>query len=124
MLCKPQPQYADITGDFKPLPKHGHLSEKNAGYAAAESAIRAGYEPIYAAPDFPAFREMAGDADAALPPGGPDRTRDVVIELLQFPARDGTLIELKVYKSPSVRENATLMYRMHGGGKNTNSHLP
>lgn len=62
------------------------------------------------------MRAAAGDPDAVMPPGGPDRYKDVVTELIDIPTRDGTVVELKVYKSPNVNENAVLMYRMHGGG--------
>ncbi|KAJ8119808.1 hypothetical protein ONZ43_g3324 [Nemania bipapillata] len=110
-----KPQFVDIDPDFKPLPKYGHLSEKTPEFLAVEDAISAAYEKPYMLPDIPTFRQVAGDPDAAMPPGGPDRYRDVKTELLHFPARDGHLIELKVYKSPHVAPDATLMYRMHGG---------
>ncbi|RYP06242.1 hypothetical protein DL764_003256 [Monosporascus ibericus] len=122
MRPKPKPEYVDLEADFKPLPKHGHLSQKTPEFVAAEPAIIAGYEKLWAAPDFAAVREMAGDADAVMPPGGPDRYREVTTELLQFPARDGEIIELKVYKPPNVVPDATLMYRMHGGGWCVGSH--
>jgi hypothetical protein len=99
MLSKLEPTYVHPDPDFEPLPKYGHLSRPSPEFAAAESAIEAGYSHFWAAPDWPAFRKTAGDADAALPPNGPDRYRDVTTELLQFPARDGEMIELKVYKS-------------------------
>lgn len=118
MLLKPAPQYVDFNVDFNPLPKYGNLSEKIPEFVAAEASINAAYSVLWASPDFAAFREAAGDADAAMPPGGPDRDRDIVSELLEFPARDDNMIELKVYKSPDVVEDATLMYRMHGGGMN------
>lgn len=113
---KDKPEYVDIEVDFTPLPKYGHLSEKTPEFLAAEPAIDAAYNYLWSQPDFPAFRRAAGDPDAVMPPGGPDRYRDVVTELLQFPARDGHLLELKVYKSLNVRPDATLVYRMHGGG--------
>ncbi|XXH04118.1 hypothetical protein Hte_010530 [Hypoxylon texense] len=113
---KDKPEYVDTDVDFKPLPKYGHMSEKTPEFLAAEPFLDAAYTRLWSQPDFPAFRQAAGDADAVMPPGGPDRYRDVTTELLQFPARDGYLIELKVYKSPNVRPNATLVYRMHGGG--------
>ncbi|KAH7141048.1 Alpha/Beta hydrolase protein [Dactylonectria macrodidyma] len=116
MHLKPEPEDIDINAPSKPLQKYGHLSQKIPEFVAAESAIIVGYSKLRACPDFPAVREAAGDPDAPLPPGGPVRGRDVVSELVEFPARDGTLIELKVYKSPSVVQDATLMYRMHGGG--------
>ncbi|KAI0122065.1 alpha/beta hydrolase fold-domain-containing protein [Daldinia grandis] len=113
---KDKSEYFDLNSEFKPLPKYGHLSEKTPEYIAAEPAIDAAYSPLWALPDFAAFRQAAGDPDAVMPPGGPDRYRDVTTELLQFPARDGHLNELKVYKSPNVAPDATLVYRMHGGG--------
>lgn len=116
MQLKDKPQHVAVDPAFRPLPEHGHLSEKCPDFVAAEPAIDAIYKQLWALPDFQAFREAAGDADAVMPPGGPDRYRDVTTELLQFPARDGQLVELKVYKSPQVKPNATLMYRMHGGG--------
>ncbi|KAI1387688.1 alpha/beta-hydrolase [Hypoxylon trugodes] len=113
---KNKPEYVDIDVDFKPLPKYAHFSEKTPEFLAAEPAIDAGYNKLWMTPDFPAFRQAAGNADAVMPPGGPDRYRDVTTEFLQFPASDGTFLELKVYKSPDVAPNATLVYRMHGGG--------
>lgn len=103
--------------DSKPLSKYGHLSNPTPEYAAAKSAIEAVYAPLWALPSWSAFREVAGDADAEMPPGGPDRSRDVTTELLRFPARDGHMVGLKVYRSPSVVQDATLLYRMHGGGR-------
>jgi hypothetical protein len=116
MIRKPQLDYVSIDDSFTPLPKHGHLSEKTADYAAIEPSLHAGIEAVLNLPDFPAFRELAGDPDAVMPPGGPDRVRDVVTELLSFKTRDGGEVELKVYKSPNVLPDATLMIRMHGGG--------
>ncbi|KAI0379421.1 Alpha/Beta hydrolase protein [Hypomontagnella monticulosa] len=111
VLLKDKPQYVEIDPDFKPLPKYGHLSEKTPEFIAAEPAIDAIQAKFWSLPDFPAFREAAGDADAPMPPGGPDRYREVTTELLHFPARDGHSIELKVYKSPNVAPSATLVYR-------------
>ncbi|CAI4220209.1 unnamed protein product [Parascedosporium putredinis] len=98
MHLKEEPQYIKLVPDFKPLPKYGHLSEITPEFAAIRSAVDKAYE-----------------GDAAIPPGGPDRSK-LVTEILHFPARDGHSVELKVYKSPNVVENATLVYRMHGGG--------
>lgn len=116
IFLKPKPEYISIDDTFKPLPKHGHLSEKTPKFAAAEPAIDAVHSQFWASKDWAGFREAAGDPDAAIPSGGPDRYRDVVTELIEFPARDGHMVELKVYRSPKVRRGATLMYRMHGGG--------
>lgn len=119
IYTKSKPDYVDPDADFKPLPKYGHLSRKHPAYEAAEEAIRTSYSELYGLPDIESFRSAAGDADASIPPGGPDRYRDVVTELMYFKTRDGHKRELKIYKSPKTEPNAVLMYRMHGGGKST-----
>jgi hypothetical protein len=108
--------YFDLKAPFEPLPKYGHLSKKTPEYEQAEPSIRKAYSALRDLPDFAAVRAAAGDPDAVMPPGGPDRYKDIITELIDIPTRDGTMIELKVYKSPNVNENAVLMYRMHGGG--------
>lgn len=117
MLLKDNIQYVKVDG-FTPLPKYGHLSEKHATYAAAEPVLKEGFSKMFECPNWATVREMMGDPDAPLPPGGPDRS-SIVTELINFNARDGTEIELKVYKSPNVNPNAVLMYRMHGGGRSS-----
>ncbi|KAI5458815.1 Alpha/Beta hydrolase protein [Mariannaea sp. PMI_226] len=116
MQLKSKPEHWDVDPNFVPLPKYGHLSEINPQFAVVQEAIDKAFDPIWAAPDWVTLRKFAPATDAEIPPGGPDRTRDIVTELLYFPARDGHIIELKVYKSPNVTSDATLMYKMHGGG--------
>jgi hypothetical protein len=108
--------YFDLNAPFTPLPKYGHLTKKTPEYEQAEPFIREAYGALQSLPDFPSVRAAAGDADAVIPPGGPDRYKDVITELIDIPTRDGTMVELKVYKSPNAKANAVLMYRMHGGG--------
>ncbi|RYP24847.1 hypothetical protein DL767_008539 [Monosporascus sp. MG133] len=47
MHLKPKPEYVDLDADFKPLPKHGHLSQEKPEFAAAEPAIKASYEKLW-----------------------------------------------------------------------------
>lgn len=117
IYTKSRPDYVGFDANFQPLPKFGHLSRKHPAYEAAEEAISTGYSQLYCLPDFESFRDAAGDADATIPPGGPDRYRDVTTQLMYFETRDGHKAELKIYKSPNVEPNAVLMYRMHGGGE-------
>lgn len=101
------------------LYNYAYLSQPTPQFADLRDAIEKYYTDFHARSDgtMPSIRALAGDDDAAMPPGGPDRSRQVTSELLQFPARDGHSVELKVYRSAeSRRENATLMYKMHGGG--------
>ena len=118
---KQKPEYVDLDAPFTPLPKYGHLSKHHPEYAQIADAVASGMDALWDSGSWAAFREMAGNADAAIPPGGPERGRDVVSELLQFPARDGYMVEIKIYRSPKAQKNATLMLRMHGGGRITSS---
>lgn len=124
IYTKPHPDYVNFDENFQPLPKFGDLSKKHPAYEAAEEAIRTSYSKLYSLPDIQSFRTAAGDADATIPPGGPDRYRDVTTQLMHFTTRDGHKAELKIYKSPNVQPHAVLMYRMHGGGEYTNNPLP
>lgn len=86
IYTKSQSDYVDFDADFQPLPKLGHLSRKHPAYEAAEEAIGAGFSQLYCLPDFESFRNAAGDVDATIPPGGPDRYRDVTSTYKAFPA--------------------------------------
>ncbi|KAM0234857.1 hypothetical protein ACHAPO_006221 [Fusarium lateritium] len=108
--------HVDLSAPFTPLPKYGHLSKKTFEFERAEPEIRKARSAVNCLPDFATVRVVAGDPDAVMPPGGPDRYKDVTTELIDISTRDGTNIELKVYKSQKVNRNAVLMYRMHGGG--------
>ncbi|KAK4191006.1 Alpha/Beta hydrolase protein [Podospora australis] len=116
------PEYTGTHPDFTPLPKHGHLSIPSPNFLTVQEHIDAAFQRYWDAPDFPAIRAMVPKVDAVIPPGGPDRSKDVVTELISFPARDGHLLELKVYKSPEVQPDAVLVYRLHGGGWTIGDH--
>ncbi|KXJ90230.1 alpha/beta hydrolase fold-domain-containing protein [Microdochium bolleyi] len=120
-IIKARPSYIPVDPSFRPLPRYGHYSAPmDPAWAAAKPAFDAQREYQLQNPevDFAALRGLMGDPDAAIPPGGPDRATQVVTQILQFPARDGAMVEVKVYKSPNVVQGgqAVLMYRMHGGG--------
>jgi hypothetical protein len=116
VFVKDRPEYTDLDAEFKPLPKYGHYSETTPGWEAIAPDVRAAIDQLWTIPDFPTIRKLMGNPDAAMPPGGPDRYKEVNTELTHFPARDGHMVELKIYKSPQVKPDATCVYRMHGGG--------
>lgn len=106
-------------GDGHDVPyKYAYFSQPTPQFASLRDTIDQFYAEFYARSDgtFPSIRAVAGNSDDTMPPGGPERYREVTTELLQFPARDGHKVELKVYRSTEARENATLVYKMHGGG--------
>ncbi|KAI8954137.1 alpha/beta-hydrolase [Xylaria longipes] len=122
VFVKDKPEYTDLNADFKPLPRYGHYSEATPEWEAIAPVLRAGMDQMWAISDFPTMRKLVGNPDAVMPPGGPDRYKEVNTELTHFPARDGHMVELKVYKSPTVKPDATCVYRMHGGGTVIGSH--
>ncbi|KAI0470231.1 alpha/beta-hydrolase [Xylaria cf. heliscus] len=95
VFVKDKPEYTDLEAEFKPLPKYGHYSEATPEWEAVTPAIRASIDQMH---------------------------KEVNTELTHFPARDGHMVELKIYRSPHVTLDATCVYRMHGGGMVIGSH--
>lgn len=111
-------KYLDKVAGFQPLPQHGHLSHPlDPEWEMISTAVDEAFDQLWKSPSWEAFRTASGSPDAAIPPGGPDRYRDIQTETLRFSARDGCMIELKVYRPAQVQSDATLMLRMHGGGE-------
>ncbi|KAK5991571.1 Esterase LipI [Cladobotryum mycophilum] len=116
MQLKEKTEYVDLNPDFKPLPKYGHLSTIAPEFEAIKSTVDEALAEIWSAEDVKGLRLRRGNSDAIIPPGGPDRAKEVISEFIRIPARDGHQIELKLYKSPTVQKDATLLLYMHGGG--------
>lgn len=112
MLYKEKTEYTTADANFQPLPKHGHLSKMTPEFAELKDAIDQMFNPMWEITDMATLLKV-GRTD----PGTTYEDRGIVIEFIQFPASDGTLIELKIYRQPKVQENAALILRLHGGGK-------
>ncbi|PGH28273.1 hypothetical protein AJ80_00164 [Polytolypa hystricis UAMH7299] len=119
--CKAKAEYVLPDPNLAPGPKHGHWSYRapdpalEAAELAAENALNQawGFGRDISVDD---FKKNIESLPFAVPEGWPEPGRDVDISYMKAPVRDGTALELKVYRSKSSRENATLIFRMHGGG--------
>lgn len=112
MLYKEKTEYTTADANFQPLPKHGHLSKMTPEFAELKDATDQMFKPMWEITDMATLLKV-GRTD----PGTTYEDRGIVTEFIQFPASDGTLIELKIYRQPKVQENAALILRLHGGGE-------
>jgi acetyl esterase/lipase len=112
-----------ITDNFKPGPKNGHLSEKDPEFVEVEATTVEALAPLWAAEvPLDKFKESWLLAPPALPEGCPEPGRDVFISKMKVPVRDGTQIEIQIYRPSEPRTDAALVFRMHGGGWTVGSH--
>lgn len=119
VVAKDKPDYIIIDPAFKPLPKYGHYSELDPGFAAlkpvADAAIEAMWAPELSLEEFRKLwlNEPPPPADC------PKEGEDVATEIRKIPTRDGAEIEIKVYRAKDKTNGSTtpaLVLRFHGGG--------
>lgn len=103
-------------------PKNGHHSEPHPQYGAVFLPMKEQAAPLWANGSLEMLKKVFREAPPAIPEGCPEPDRDIKIEYTKAPARDGTLLELKVYKSVNVQSNAALVFRTHGGGWTIGGH--
>ena len=116
VVTKEKAEYISIDPNFKPLPKNGHLSELDPEFAKlkgpTDAMIEQVWEPSIALED---FRKMWLN-DSAPPEGCPKENEDVLTETQNIPMRDGSLVEIKVYRAKDKKPDSALVMRFHGGG--------
>lgn len=135
-MPEPQPgpfkaysEYIPYDPNFTPGPKNGHWTQREP-YPALDDAEKAAIDGLK---DFKAFAQSAGLAefkkaiasfDFDVPESCPKPGVDIDVSYLKAPVRDGTELELKVYacKKNSGKGDATLIFRMHGGGWTIGKH--
>lgn len=110
-------EYTDTSKPFTPGPKNGHLSEKDPQWAELEGPVEQGMAALWA-PEvtIDKFKEGWASSPLSLPDGCPEPGKDVLITQDHVTVRDGTSIEIQIYKSPNVQKNAALVFRTHSGG--------
>jgi acetyl esterase/lipase len=121
---KTTPEYWTLDPNFKPGPKNGHLSAKDANYAAIEQVTVDALKPMWG-DDVPMdqFKAVWANSPAAIPNGCPAPGKDVLLSKTHVPVRDGTTVEIKVYRAPRAAPGgAALVFRMHGGGWTVGTH--
>ncbi|KAI0134314.1 esterase/lipase/thioesterase [Xylariales sp. AK1849] len=123
VYIKSKPEYTVLDRDFKPGPKNGRLSAKGPYYAAIEHVTKDALSQMWGG-DVPMdkFKEGWASAPPVIPDDCPLPGKDVILSKTKVPVRDGTTVEIKIYKSPKVQPSAALIFRMHGGGWTVCSH--
>ncbi|ORY68930.1 esterase/lipase/thioesterase [Pseudomassariella vexata] len=126
VVFKSKPEYTVLDPNFQPGPKNGHLSERDPEYAAVEKAAEEALRPLWYN-DLPIdqWRKLWTTAPPPIPKGCPELGKEVSESYGKVPVRDGTEIEIKIYKSttPRNRNDALLVFRMHGGGWTVGGHV-
>ena len=101
------------SGIAAPGQKYGHLSEVDPEFAPLREACDEQFKALWALP-LEQFRTEWKNAPVVLPEDAPT---DLSITRQMVPVRDGTNVEIKIYKAKDVPENALLYFVAHGGGK-------
>jgi hypothetical protein len=117
VVVKSSPEYiAPLDANFKPQPKHGHLSELDPEFAKLKAGLDSFIEPVWAPElSLEEFKKI-WVTPAPLPEGCPKEGVDTLTEIHKVPTKDGATIEVKVYKSKNSKKNSALAMRFHGGG--------
>jgi hypothetical protein len=99
----------------KPKPKYGHLSQVHPDWATLKDAADKNFEQLWKLP-FEDFKKEWDTFPPALVEDSPVVDKDITIEHVKVPARDGTQIEIRIYKHIKPVQNALLNLNCHGGG--------
>lgn len=97
--------------------KNAHLSEVNPDFAPLIPGVNAAFEQIWTYSDMTEFRgnwtKTRGTYPANVPTTGFNITHQ------NIPTRDGTEVEIRIYKPESAKEDEKLpfLFVLHGGGQ-------
>ena len=98
-----------------PKPKYGHLSKIDPVFEPLREAIDSRFAALWTLP-LDDLKTAYRTAPPGSPEGVPELGNEYQVRDLDFPARDGTKIGLRIYKSMRPREQAMLVLKAHGGG--------
>lgn len=105
----------------EPLPEYGHLSEINPEYALMKAAIDERFNVLWKL-SLEDLKFAYANAPVSFPDDAPQPDHDYETYDQMIPVRDGTKVELRVYRPLKRVENATLVMKFHGGGWTVGSH--
>ena len=104
-------------------PRYGHLSTLNPEFASFKDAVDKEFSALWELP-MDEFVEAWKKAPPALLEDSPVVGKDIMVEHTKVLVRDGTLIEIRIYKSITPVDNAVLNFNTHGGGSSDSSSKP
>lgn len=98
--------------------KYAHLSQIDPAFAPLQKECDATFKALWSLP-----MDEFCTAWKTLPPALPeDVPLDLDITRQMVPVRDGTAIEIQVYKAQTVPDHALLFFVAHGGGWTVGGH--
>jgi hypothetical protein len=106
---------ASITTDGGGGPKYGHLSKIDPSYAPLKENVDKTFAEIWELP-MDEFR-ASWRAPPVLPEDIPVPGNQIEITHQKVPVRDGSEVELRVYKAKNPVKDAVLFLVAHGGGE-------
>ncbi|KAM0254473.1 hypothetical protein ACHAQJ_006755 [Trichoderma viride] len=116
VITKKEGGYVPVDPNFRPLPKYGHYSELDPEFAKLKPMVDNMMEGMWQPEtSFEDFRK-AWLNDSPAPEGCPIEGKDVLTETQMIPTRDGTEIEIKVYRAKYKSPSSAMVIRYHGGG--------
>ena len=104
------------TAVSEPKPKYGRLSQPDPEF----EPLKEGTDKVFAklwALDLANMKARCKKTPPAMPSDIPIPGKDIEITHLDVPVRDGTKVNLRIYKSMKQNKNALLNLNAHGGGK-------
>ena len=99
----------------QPRPKYGHLSEIHPDFAPLKEAADREFALLWELP-LEDFKKDWISSPPVLFDDSPIVGRDITIEHMKVLVRDGTQIEIRIYKPINPTPNSLLDFNCHGGG--------
>lgn len=99
-----------------PKPKYGHLSEIDPQFALVKEAADQSFVELWKLP-LDEFKAAWLAAPVPLPEDAPQLGVDYTTTDEEIAVRDGTKIGIRIYRPIKPVKNATLVLKVHGGGK-------
>jgi hypothetical protein len=102
-------------GVVQPKPRYGHLSAIDPEFALLKETVDMDFETLWALP-LTKFVEAWRVAPPALLDDSPVIGKDITVEHMKVPVRDGSMIDIRIYKPITPVPNTLLNFNVHGGG--------
>jgi acetyl esterase/lipase len=98
--------------------KNAHYSDIDPEFAAIKAECDANFDALFSLP-LSEIKAVSANAPPAL---GLYVPKDIDIHHQNVPVRDGTEVDVKIYKAKNMHERASLFLVSHGGGWTLGSH--
>ncbi|KKZ68834.1 hypothetical protein EMCG_00005 [[Emmonsia] crescens] len=96
--------------------KYAYLARPHPVFESLKGEATKLFEKIYAIKDMEKFKAAWNAFPPAVFDDGPVVGKDITIEHMNIPVRDGTMVELRIYKPINPGPDASLFFVSHGGG--------